>query len=173
MDAEKITVADNSPYGEVKVREENISLAERLTQAFGGRSGEFETVSLYTYQSLVFRDSFSEYAKLLQRMSFVEMHHLELIGELIIKLGGNIIIGMVNKGKPEYWSGKMLNYTDDLASALIYDLRGEQKAYAAYVTLARQSGDRDVFNLLMRIALDEMIHISVIRTMINRLRHTG
>lgn len=173
MDAEKITVSDLSPYPEITVQRPNPQFAERLSSTFGGPSGELSAISGYIYQSLVFRKNFPEYARVIDKIALVEMKHLDMIGELILKLEGKPIYAEYSDGIPVYWSGESITYADDLATALVGDLRGEQKAYSAYITLARQSGDKHVFSILTRIALDEMIHAGVIKNMINELRFIG
>lgn len=168
---DNIVAADSSPYPEIRVQGENIRLAQQLSAVFGGGSGEFGVISEYVYQSIIFKDSFPDYSAVLMKIAKVEMHHLYMVGEIIKKLGGQPIYGWYSGGEPRYWSGSSVNYGDDLAAALLYDLNGEQKAYSSYVSLARQSGDRYVFAALTRIALDEMIHASILKSLINKLRH--
>lgn len=172
MNMDNIIAADSSAYPEIRVQGENRRLAEQISSAFGGGSGEFGTIAEYVYQSIIFKENFPEYSAVLMKIAKVEMHHLYMVGEIISKLGGQPVYGWYSGGEPIYWNGGSVNYSNDLASALIYDLNGEQKAYSSYVSLARQSGDRYVFAALTRIALDEMIHTSLFKSMINKLRHT-
>lgn len=168
---DNFAAADSSPYPEIKVQGENKRLAEQLSAVFAGGSGEFGVISEYVYQSIIFKDSFPEYSAVLMKIAKVEMHHLFMVGELMKKLGVQPVYGWYSGGEPKYWSGSSVNYSDDLAAALIYDLHGEQKAYSSYVALARQSGDRYVFAILTRIALDEMLHANILKRLINKLRH--
>ncbi len=168
-----IITADSSPYPEIKVQEKNKKLAEQMNFLFGGGAGELGAISDYIYQGIIFKDSFPEYAEIFMKIAKVEMHHLFMMGQLIHLLGGELIFGSYSGGKPAYWSGKSINYTSDIASALIYDLNEEQRAYSAYVSFARQAGDRYVFAVLTRIALDEMIHASLFKTLISSLKKTN
>lgn len=161
-----IIVADSSPYPEVRVSGENKQFGELLCTALGGNSGEFGTISEYVYQSVIFKDSYPEISKIFLRLAKVEMHHLLMIEELVHKLGADPVYGWYSGGEPVYWSGSSVNYTNELQSALIYDLNGEQKAYSTYISLARRSGDRYVFAVLTRIALDEMVHTSLLRSIL-------
>lgn len=170
MNKDSLTAADSSPYPEIRVQAENRYFADRLNAVFGGNSGEFGTIAEYVYQSIIFKESFPEYSETLMRIAKVEMHHLFMVGELIKKLGGEPVYGWYSSGDVKYWNGGTVNYSGDLAAALLHDLSGEQQAYSAYVSLARQSGDRYVFAVLTRIALDEMIHTGMFKSMINKLR---
>lgn len=161
-----IIVADSSPYPEIRVSGENKQFGELLCTAVGGKSGEFGTISEYVYQSVIFKDSFPEISEIFMKLAKVEMHHLLMIEELVNKLGADPVYGWYSGGMPVYWSGSSVNYTKELQSALIYDLNGEQKAYSTYISLARRSGDRYVFSVLTRIALDEMIHTSLLRSLL-------
>ena len=161
-----IIVSDSSPYPEVRVSGENKQFGELLCTAVGGNSGEFGTISEYVYQCVVFKESYPEISEIFLRLAKVEMHHLLMIEELVHKLGADPVYGWYSGSDPVYWSGSSVNYTKELQSALIYDLNGEQKAYSTYISLARRSGDRFVFAVLTRIALDEMIHASLLRSLI-------
>lgn len=171
--AERYTVADPSPYPELKVTGENKALANRITAAIGGTSGELGTIYGYVYQSVVFSKNYPEYAEVFASLAKAEMHHLKMICTLVDMLGGTPVCGSCRNGQPLYWSGSSVEYTRDLAAALLHDLDSEQKAYADYVSTARQSGDRYVFAVLTRIALDEMIHIGLLKKLIARLRRTN
>ncbi len=170
MEFDKLIVADNSPYPVVRVQRENPRFAAQLTEAFGGGDGEFGTISDYVYQGIVFAKDHPEYARVFMELAKVEMHHLAMVGSMIEMLGGKLIYGHYSCNEPVYWNGADANYSRRLSDALISDLGGEQRAYAAYVSLARQSGDRYIFAVLTRIALDEMIHASLLKSMINKLR---
>ncbi len=165
-----IITADSSPYPPVKVTGENVRFAAQLSSAFGGSGGEFGTIAEYVFQSMIFRSTYPEYADIFGRIAMVEMRHLDMIGELMKLLGLPPVYGEYENGVPSYWNGTFPDYTDDLASAILHDLDGEQKAYAAYVSLSRRSGDRYVFAVLSRIALDEMIHVNLLRGMLAKLR---
>ena len=164
-----IITADSSPYPPVKVTRENVRFAAQLSSAFGGSGGEFGTAE-YVFQSVIFRSTYPEYADIFGRIAMVEMRHLNMIGELMKLLGLPPVYGEYENGVPSYWNGTFPDYTDDLASAILHDLDGEQKAYSAYVSLSRRSGDRCVFAVLSRIALDEMIHVNLLRGMLAKLR---
>lgn len=171
MDKDKIITADSSPYPEVRVQSQNKRFAAQLCAAFGGTGGEFGSISEYIYQSVIFSNN--EYGRLFSELAKVEMRHLAMIGELIHKLGGKPIFGWYASGEEKYWNGSMVDYSEDLISALVHDLNGEQRAYAAYVSLARQSGDRYVFAVLTRIALDEMLHTSLLKALITKQTAAG
>lgn len=169
----RITVADSAPYPPVRVTGENKRLAALLNDAFGGSGGEFNTISEYTYQAIRFKEEYPEYSHILMDIAKVEMKHLFMIGELISMLGGELIYGKYSDGEKIFWSGEDIFYGGNLSAALMYDLRGEQNAYGEYVRLARRSGDRFVFDVLMRIALDEMIHTSIFKGMLHKLGTRG
>ncbi|MGN0641762.1 MAG: manganese catalase family protein [Huintestinicola sp.] len=165
-----MVVADSSPYPEIAVQGENPRYAAVLSSAFGGREGELTAISQYIYQSIVFGDSYPEYAEILRAIAIVEMRHLKMVGEIIEKLGGKVVFGSTSGGQTRFWDGTAVNYSDDIAAAIIQDINDEQKAYANYVALARQANDRHVFAALTRIALDEMIHTAVLKSLLAKLR---
>lgn len=167
MSTDDIIVADSSPYPELRVQHENPRFGQKLCNAFGGPDGEFSAISGYVYQSIIFKEKFPVQSDILLRIAIVEMKHLAMVGRLVDMLGAEVIFGHYPCGEPVYWNGVGVNYMNDIASALIHDLNSEQKAYAEYISLARQSGDRYVFAVLSRIALDEMVHTSLLKSLIS------
>lgn len=165
-----LPAADSSPYPEVKASGENTGLAARLGDVYAGDAGELGAVARYVYQGIVFKESYPEYSDAFLRLAKTEMHHLLLVGELIVRLGGDPLYASYKGEERRYWNGAEIMTGSDLAAALLYDLNEEQRAYSDYVSIARQSRDRYVFALLTRIALDEMLHTSMLKVMIKKLR---
>lgn len=166
----RLPAADGSPYPEIGEMGDNIRLARRLTTLFGGAEGELGTITRYICQADRLRRGYPEYAEVLMRIAKTEMRHLDIVGRLIAALGGEVKAGAYAGDRFIWWSGDGLSYETDPLSALISDIGHEQQAYREYITIARQSGDRAVFAILTRLALDEMIHAGTLRAMLGELR---
>lgn len=168
IEFDKLSLRDSSPYPEVMAARENKRLAAQISALYAGQNSELTSVAGYTYNSFVLSESYGEYADVFRKMAAVEMHHLSLLGQLMIKLGGDPVFGDVSGSpqSPVYWQGS--NVSDERRPLNVFygALRGEQAAYNGYISLARRCGDRYVFALLTRIALDEMLHAAAIKAMI-------
>lgn len=170
MNTKNLIIADKAPYPKINVKGKDTRLAERLTVSFGGNEGEFGTIASYIYKSLIFAEKYPDYSEIYMKLAITEMHHLQMIGELIKKLGGQPLYGTRRENGIQWFSGANVNYANDPLSAFMHDMAAEQQAYNTYIMTARQSGDRDIFSLLSRIALDEMHHRELFSTLINSLR---
>ncbi|MFY9534584.1 manganese catalase family protein, partial [Clostridium sp.] len=84
------------PYPPIVVVKPNKHYAEIIQTSFAGAVSEFSAISQYIYHHLRTEDQYPEISKALESIAIVEMYHLEILGKLIIKLGGN----------PGYWINK-------------------------------------------------------------------
>ena len=55
----------------------------------------------------------------------VEMHHLEMLGELILLLGEDPRYWIKKKDKRYYWNAKFVDYGNTLKEYLDYDIQAE------------------------------------------------
>ncbi|MGN0666181.1 MAG: ferritin family protein [Huintestinicola sp.] len=169
----KFTGMDSSPYPEIRVESENKALASRISELYAGKDSELTAISRYVYQSIIFKDTYAEFAEIFLTIARAEMHHLHMLGRLVFLLGGDPVFCTEHRGKSACWNGEYSVSPRDIAAAVVTDLSDEQKAYASYISLARQAGDKYVFAVLTRIALDEMIHAAALRSILAKLRQAG
>ena len=90
------------------------------------------------------------------------MHHMQILGELIVKLGGTPGYWINNKKKKSYWSPTFLNYNTALKQAIIVDINSEKDAIKQYKTTIKQIDDKNIIDIINRIILDEEYHIQLL-----------
>ncbi|EOR27267.1 CotJC protein [Clostridium sartagoforme AAU1] len=74
------------PYPKIKVYDKNSIYADLIKKSYAGEVSELTAITQYTYHQLIT----SDYIKnTLKGIAIVEMHHLEILGELLIALGEN------------------------------------------------------------------------------------
>ncbi|MGI5901675.1 MAG: ferritin-like domain-containing protein [Desulfitobacteriia bacterium] len=150
--------SDSSPYPEIKVIGPNIQYAELLMDAYAGTVSEFTAISQYLYHSFFFKNINKELGSLLENVAITEMHHMEILATLIIKLGGNPVIRGSYSTKGTCWTGNFVFYGTNVCEQLQADLVAEQKAIADYKRLISLISDPYVQSILRRIILDEIVH---------------
>ena len=92
------------------------------------------------------------------------MHHLDLLGDLIKKLGG--IPYYINKDKCT-WNGENVKYHfSTIYEMLTYNIKSEKKAIEDYREAIKYTQNKSIKELLERIILDEQTHLEIF----NRLR---
>ena len=92
------------------------------------------------------------------------MHHLDLLGSLIKKLGG--IPYYINKENCA-WDGENVKYRfSTIYEMLTYNIESEKKAIEDYKKVIKCTQNKSIRDLLERIILDEQTHLEIF----NRLK---
>lgn len=160
--------SDPSPYPEVKVLRPNPYYAQLLMDDYAGLVSEFTAISQYIYHHIFFKDIAEELGELLENVSIIEMHHMELLGGLIKKLGGNPTISGSYSTHGNFWNGCFVYYGLQLCDRLKADIDAEYKAIHGYENHISMIDDPHVKAILKRIILDEMIHIKHFNKALNK-----
>ncbi|WP_195276362.1 ferritin-like domain-containing protein [Anaerotruncus rubiinfantis] len=165
----EISVSNPAPYPPVAVSAPNQNYAQILSLSLASSAGEFGAIAQYVYQSWVFRPQDPQLARLLLRISMVEMKHLDILGQLIVLLGGDPKYQALCPPACPMWNARMLDYTSDLCAGLHCDIRGEKSAYEGYLRAAQRIRDPYVSQMLERISLDEALHMQLFEEALRKL----
>ena len=152
----------NLPYPEVKVKEKNPNYIDLILLNYASNVSEFDAIAQYTYHQIALTYKNKEISETIRGISIVEMHHLELLGEIIILLGGEPGYWINNK-KKNYWSGKLVDYNlSSIKDILTIDIQDEKAAIKQYKETITKIYDDDINAVLKRIILDEEFHIKLL-----------
>ncbi len=147
------------PYPEVEPAE-NLADSKLLMPNYGGPAGELTAMTTYCFQNYITQKN-KELADALIGIAKCEMHHHELLGETIFKLGGYPVMG----GRT-YWNGSFANYTLDPKKYLQQNIVGEETAILNYERTVLNLKTESVKLLLERIILDEELHIKIFKELL-------
>lgn len=153
--------ADPSPYPEIKVVGKNPYYASLLMDDYAGLISEFTAINQYLYHHLFFKDVDEELGDLLENVSITEMHHMEILADVIKKLGGNPLIRGTYSTCCNFWNGTFINYGSGLCDRLKADIDSEHKAINEYNKHICMINDPYIKAILRRIILDEKVHIKL------------
>lgn len=152
----------NLPYPEVKVKEKNPKYLDLILLNYSSSISEFDAIAQYTYHQIALTYENKEISQTIKGISIVEMHHLELLGEIIIKLGGEPGFWINNK-KKNYWSAKLVNYDlSSIKNILTIDIQDEKAAIKQYKETLSKIDDEYINAVIKRIILDEEFHIQLL-----------
>lgn len=151
----------NKPYPEIMVERPNLNYAKILLEDYAGSISEDTAVHLYLYQHLVSDDIWQYYSKIIENISIVEMHHLEILGKLIKQLGLDPAYVSFKEDRLVPWSASYVNYTTDLAKMLDVDIMSETKAIQKYHQHYKIIDDKYIRQILLRIIEDEEVHLKI------------
>ena len=133
-----------------------------LLQNYAGEISEDTAVHLYFYESLVTKD-INEFSNIMLDISKVEMHHLNLLGQVIKMLGINPVFGALTKKDFTFWTGLNVKYSTDLKEMLLINITSEKKAIKNYEKVIEIVDDKYIKELLSRIIEDEKLHIKIFK----------
>lgn len=154
--------ASELPYPEIECAE-NLAESKLLMPLYGGPAGELTAIATYCFQSYVTTRN-REIAQAVAGIAKTEMHHHELLGKTIVKLGGYPVMG----GRT-YWSGSFPNYTLDPKKFLRENIAAEETSILNYERTVLALRTECVKTLLERIVLDEELHIKIFKDLIASL----
>ncbi len=156
------------PYPEVKVSSKNIKLAKEILSSYAGPISEDTAIHNYIFQYLILEND--EIKSILKEIAIVEMHHLEILGELVKKLGLTPLYLSVNNDKTKWFSGEYVTYEKELKNILLDNIRNEELAIKNYEKIIIQTDDEYVKYILKRIILDEKMHIQVFMKLYSQVK---
>ena len=149
----------NLPYPKIKVKQKDKTIAQMLLNSYAGEISEDTAIHDYIFQMMML--DLPEYKSILKGIAIVEMHHLEIVGNLIYQLGLTPIFGKTQNGIIKWFNTSYVNYSNDLTSVLQNDILEEQKTIEQYKVIIDCTKDDNVKEILKRIILDEELHIEI------------
>ncbi len=156
------------PYPSINDLKPNKKIAYKLKKAYAGRVSELSCINKYIFQHIYLDNSFKEIKKALKDIAIIEMHHLDILGNMIKKLGLIPAYTAINKvGNESYWESNFISYEIDLPKFIIENIEGEKKAIKIYQNIIKEADDEIITDILNRIILDEENHIKIFKSILN------
>jgi len=143
------------PYPKVPDLYPNLRYAKMLRECITGGYGEFTAINQYIYEYINLSNN-KELSTILRKISIDEMKHLEIVGEIIRKLNGNIHYIDSNDRQ---WIAKNINYNlENLKEMMEFNILSEEKAIMEYRKIMRYTNNMQLRRVFERIIMDENIH---------------
>jgi len=153
----------NIPYPKLMNIRQNIRYANLLYDNFAGEEGELTAVNQYIYEYIELK-RYESFSKILLSIAKEEMHHLELIGDLIKRLGKKPYY--INQDQYMWNSNNIKYHFNNVYDMLIFNIESEKKAIEGYKEAIKYTQNKSIKDLLERIILDEQTHLEIF----NRLK---
>lgn len=176
---EELPCQSEMPMPPIKVEKEDLNYATMLLDAYSSSSdSEIQAISQYIYHSHTISNSTISNA--LMCIALVEMRHFDVLGELIVKLGGKPIYENSNM---KFWNAGNISYVDKnviyhkegngkekdiIKQKLQKDIIGEENAIKNYKFLLESIKDKYIQDIIVKIIMDEQTHIKIFQGLINK-----
>lgn len=151
------------PYPIVPPQPPNPDAARMLLGAYAAPGSETTCILQYVYNSQIAPLAEKQaIADLFSCVSIVEMHHMNLVADLIINYGGDPgFLYYPTPDRTEWWTGANVIYEKDPEAMLRNGILGEEAAIESYRRIAMSLSDPSARALLQRISADEERHIAL------------
>lgn len=158
---------DDIPFPEVKYVVKNPMYANLLYDNLSGDFGELSAVTQYVYEHMDMIENL-ELSSIMLKIAIQEMRHLNLVGELIKRLGKTPCF--INS-KGQNWNSSFLNYNiENIVKTMEHNIKTEKIAIDGYNKAIRYTRNQDIRKLFSRIILDEKNHIEVFTRIIENVQ---
>lgn len=165
LNIQDMSFASSSPYPEIAPACQNNVYASWMQDNMGGANSEMTAVSSYIYNNLI-THSYEEISYIFHKISIVEMHHLNIFGQLTLQLGGNPRLWTQRGRSRLYWTPGYNKYPTALPAIMENVLHNELAAIEKYERQTAAIQDENIIDNLKRIVEDEQIHVEIFREII-------
>lgn len=160
----KKSVKLDLPYPSLDCICEDYKSVRIISPAYASAHGELAVILQYAYHALYFDESGDEEtANLLDGIAITEMHHLEILGSTLLKLGADPVYTACPPFKNNFYNTSKIAYSKTKQKMLLDDLAGEIYASESYGKMLDELCNERVAAIIARIKLDEDLHIKVLK----------
>ena len=150
---------------------EDYNALRALSPAYAGGKGELTAILQYVYQSIMLGQlGRAEMSKQLLSIAVNEMHHLELLGTAITRLGAPPAFTACLPYPVGYYSASSVNYAKSPQEMIEADIAAERNAIADYHKILTRISNENLIALIERIVEDEKLHLCTFEAMRKELK---
>ena len=157
----------NLPYPKIQVKNKNEEYAKILSQDFCSNVSEFTAISQYVNHEIRLNNKYCKASETILSISKTEMMHMQMIGELITLLGGNLSYSYYDNGSYSYWTPKFVEFGTNYVNMILLDINDEYKAIRQYEEHIRVIDDMCIRAVLECIIKDEKYHIELLTALLD------
>lgn len=163
---DEFVFSSKEPYLELRNVAPSVADVKRLKSLATGRDGELTMILTYLYQHYILENEYPLISKTLEEIALVEMEHYERLSGAIVDFGGN---PNLTDGQGNIWTGRNISTVKNVKKVLENNLKGERNAVKEYTHAARETNNRSLSDLYLRMAGDEELHAIVFEKLLETL----
>ncbi|WP_195986056.1 ferritin-like domain-containing protein [Clostridium sp. D33t1_170424_F3] len=161
------TFQSPEPYPPIKVEGKNKLYAGLMHGNLVASASEMTAVCQYLYDSWILESQRPDAAKTMHAIAKVEMHHLDIFGNLVRELGGDPTYAVQFRQRKQVWNGGYVSNHKNFFHLMQRNLLAEQDTIAKYLRQASMIQDSNISAILRRIVLDEQVHVQIFRSFLD------
>lgn len=153
---------ENDPYPKIENIKQDYRFGKMLYDSYAGSYGELTAITQYVYENITNEEN-KELRNVLMRVAMDEMHHLKILGELLVELG---FIPYYMGSRNNKWCSDRVKYKFSCMEEMMkYNIQTEKMAIKEYERLIENTEDKCIKDILSRIIKDEENHIRIFKAM--------
>lgn len=153
---------ENDPYPKIENIKQDYRFGKMLYDSYAGSYGELTATTQYVYENITNEEN-KEVRNVLMRVAMDEMHHLKILGELLVELG---FIPYYMGSRNNKWCSDRVKYKFSCMEEMMkYNIQTEKMAIKEYERLIQNTEDKCIKDVLSRIIRDEENHIRIFKAM--------
>ena len=158
------------PYPKMENITPNYAYAQLIAEAYATKHSELTAILQYQFHALYFNKlEMLDFADVLIGISLAEMEHLQILAELLNKLGLDSAYGISTPCGFQFFNASGVAYSKTPNKMLLDDISGEMMAINGYEEMLEKIEDENVSAIISRILLDENLHIHALKELSNKL----
>ena len=151
---------ENDPYPKIENIKQDYRFGKMLYDSYAGSYGELTATTQYVYENITNEEN-KELRNVLMRVAMDEMHHLKILGELLVELG---FIPYYMGSRNNKWCSDRVKYKFSCMEEMMkYNIQTEKMAIKEYERLIENTEDKCIKDILSRIIKDEENHIRIFK----------
>lgn len=148
------------PYPQIPKLYPNKRYANLIYESFAGKKGELTAVTQYIYEHIDLKDK-EDISKILLNIAIEEMHHIDILGEILVNLGEQPFFKDANQ---KDWNANNVQYKiKDIKDAMKNNISSEETTIRTYRQLMRYTNNMHLRRVYERIILDEKTHLEIFK----------
>lgn len=146
--------------------------ARIISTAYATSAGELNASLQYIYHSINFAcKNDVKRAELLKSIAIAEMHHLNMLGEALMRLGAPPVYSFAPPAHYNFYSTKFVAYSRSLRNMIEDDIMGEKYAIYGYERMLPRLKNDTLRALVCRILEDEQLHLESLKSSLEGLSY--
>lgn len=157
------------PYPSVDCICKDPKSAGIISSAYAGHHGELTAILQYIYHAFYFEKAGEdETAAVLDGIAIAEMHHFEILGAMLLRLGTDPVYTICPPFKCNFYNTSHIAYSKTRQKMLLDDLAGELYAVESYERMLSELTSEQVAAVIERIKMDEELHVKALKKELSR-----
>ena len=130
---------ENDPYPKIENIKQDYRFGKMLYDSYAGSYGELTAITQYVYENITNEEN-KELRNVLMRVAMDEMHHLKILGELLVELG---FIPYYMGSRNNKWCSDRVKYKfSSVEEMMKYNIQTEKMAIKEYERLIENTEDK-------------------------------